>query len=165
MLNPKSKSGHWFPRLLSVLPGVALPAVIVLAVMVPALLNGVMSQAHEVEISGEVGGTIHLEPNDNPKSGQATLTWFALTRRGGQLIPLSECNCTLSVYAQPRRQNGSPIQQPTLSATSAEGQQGIPSANITFPSPGAYELVLQGRPITSGSFTPFELKFSVTVAQ
>lgn len=125
----------------------------------------VTSSAHEVQISGEVGGTLHIEPNDTPRAGTAHLTWFALTRRGGQPIALSECNCSLQVYAQPRSQNDSPIQQPTLSATTAEGRQGIPSANITFPRAGAYELVLQGQPVNSGSFAPFELKFSVTVAQ
>jgi hypothetical protein len=123
------------------------------------------TSAHEVQISNEVGGTLHVEPNDNPKAGSASLTWFALTRRGGQPIALSECSCSLAVYARPRSQNDSPIQRPTLSATSAEGRQGMPSANITFPRAGAYELVLQGRPVQSGGFTPFELKFSVTVAQ
>ncbi len=128
-------------------------------------LNSTVSSAHEVQISNEVGGTLHIEPNDNPKAGTASLAWFALTRRGGQPIPLSECSCSLAVYAQPRSQRDSPIQQPALSATTAEGMQGIPSANITFPRAGAYELVLQGRPTGAGSFTPFELKFSVTVAQ
>jgi hypothetical protein len=127
--------------------------------------SSTMGSAHEVQISNDVGGTLHIEPNDNPKAGTASLAWFALTRRGGQSIPLSECNCSLMVYAQPRGQNDSPIQQPTLTATTAEGRQGIPSATITFPRAGAYELVLQGRPNSSGSFTPFELRFSVTVAQ
>jgi hypothetical protein len=123
------------------------------------------ASAHEVEVSGDVGGTMHIEPNDSPKAGTASLTWFALTRRGGQPIPLTDCNCTLSVYAQPRQQGGKPIVQPALSATSVEGHQGVPSAKVTFPRAGAYELVLQGRPVTSGTFTPFELKFPVTVAQ
>ncbi len=123
------------------------------------------SLAHTVEISGEVGGTLHIEPNDSPQAGQPNLTWFALTRRGGQPIPLSECNCTLAVYQEPRRQDDSPIQQPRLNATTVEGKSGVPSATVTFPQAGSYELVLQGRPITAGTFTPFELKFSVTVAQ
>lgn len=121
--------------------------------------------AHEVEVSGEVGGTLHVEPNDNPKAGTASLAWFALTRRGGQPIPLSDCNCQLSVYAQPHRSGDAPIQQPSLSATAAEGRSGIPSANITFPRAGAYELVLQGSPVAAGAFSPFELRFTVTVAQ
>lgn len=121
--------------------------------------------AHEVQLSNEVGGTLHIEPNDNPKAGTASLTWIALTRRGGQPIPLADCSCKLSVYAQPYSAGDAPIQQPTLSATSAEGRAGIPSATITFPLAGAYELVLQGSPTAAGAFSPFELRFAVTVAQ
>lgn len=128
-------------------------------------MNSLSSLAHTVEISNEVGGTLHVEPNDSPQAGKPNLIWFALTRRGGQPIALSECNCTLAVYQEPRQQNDAPVQQPTLNATSAEGRQGIPSATVTFPHLGSYELVLQGTPTTAGTFAPFELKFSVTVAQ
>lgn len=130
----------------------------------PALIAPQVT-AHEVEISGNVGGTIHIEPNDSPRAGAPNRTWFALTRRGGQAIPLSACNCQLAVYALPRRSNDTPILQPALSATAAQGRQGIPSANIAFPRAGAYEIVLQGQPITSGTFLPFQLRFSVTVAR
>ena len=121
--------------------------------------------AHEVEVSNGVGGTLHIEPNDSPKAGSSSLAWIALTRRGGQAIPLSDCNCRLAVYAQPHRQSDTAIQQPSLSATDIEGRTGVPSASITFPRAGAYELVLQGNPVKAGAFAPFELRFAVTVAQ
>jgi hypothetical protein len=121
--------------------------------------------AHQVEISGDVGGTIHIEPNDTPRAGESNLTWFALTRRGGRLIPLTSCNCQVTVYAQPHRSGNSPVSRPSLFAVSAEGYEGIPGANITFPQAGSYDVVLQGRPIVSGDFAPFELRFSVTVAR
>ena len=121
--------------------------------------------AHQVHVSGEVGGTLHIEPNDTPRAGTASQVWIALTRRGGQTVPLSSCNCQLLVYSQPRRQNATPLQQPSLSAIAIEGRQGIAGTTLTFPQAGAYELVLRGRPVTSGAFTPFELRFSVTVAR
>ena len=121
--------------------------------------------AHQVEISGSVGATLHIEPNDTPRAGESNLTWFALTRRGGQTIPLASCNCRLAVYRQPLRPNSNPISQPALEAVSAEGYNGIPGANITFPRAGGYELVLKGRPVVSGDFAPFELRFPVTVAR
>ncbi|HIK42979.1 hypothetical protein [Thermoleptolyngbya sp. M55_K2018_002] len=123
------------------------------------------ASAHQVQVSGEVGGTVHIEPRDNPRAGVASQAWFALARRGGQTIPLSACTCQLEVYARPRRQGDAPILSPTLQAVSAEGRQGIPGATVTFPRAGAYELVLRGRPVTSGTFTPFELRFPVTVAR
>ena len=124
-----------------------------------------MAIAHQVEISGSVGGTIHIEPNDTPRAGEENLTWFALTKRGGQTIPLSACDCSLAIYTQPYREGDEAIATPDLRAVSAEGYNGIPGADITFPTAGAYELILTGNPATSGAFPPFELTFSVTVAR
>lgn len=121
--------------------------------------------AHQVEVSKDVGATIHIEPNDTPRAGKSNLAWFALTRKGGKIIPLAQCKCELEVYSQPYRQGNKAIAQPTLQAVSAEGYQGIPGADITFPRAGGYELILKGSPTVSGDFTPFELRFSVTVAQ
>jgi hypothetical protein len=121
--------------------------------------------AHRVEISGSVGATIHIEPNDRPRAGTSHLTWFALTRRGGQTIPLASCNCELQLYTQPYRAGNTPIAEPELKAVSAEGYNNIPGADVTFPRAGGYELVLRGRPIVAGDFAPFELRFPVTVAR
>jgi len=128
-------------------------------------LNPSPATAHLVEVSGDVGGMIHIEPNDTPRAGEQSLTWFALTRRGGRVIPLASCNCRVAVYAQPHRSGNSPVTQPSLFAVSAEGYDGIPGANITFPRAGSYEIVLSGRPVVSGDFAPFELRFSITVAR
>ena len=121
--------------------------------------------AHKVQVFKDVGATVHIEPSDMPRAGMLNLTWFALTRRGGQVIPLESCNCELAVYTQPYRLGNSPIAKPTLTAISTEGYQGIPSAEILFPRAGGYELVLRGRPVVSGDFTPFELRFPITVAR
>ncbi|OWY66544.1 hypothetical protein B7486_36360 [cyanobacterium TDX16] len=120
--------------------------------------------AHKVEISGDVGGTIHLEPNDNPQAGKATLAWIALTRKGGQTIPLQQCNCQLAVYAEPRQKNAAPLLQPSLKAVTAEKYQGIPGAEIIFPKPGTYQVELKGTPKAGANFKPFQLNFDVTVA-
>jgi hypothetical protein len=134
--------------------------------MVFAQLIGaeVAALAHQVQVSGEVGGTAHIEPNDNPRAGVPSQAWFAITRQGGELIPLEACNCQLSVYTQPYRSGDAPVQQPVLKPVSAEGYEGVPGAEITFPQVGAYELVLQGEPQTPNAFQPFELRFDVTVA-
>lgn len=120
--------------------------------------------AHKVQIAEDVGGTLHIEPNDNPKAGEASLTWFALTRKGGQVIPLQQCNCQLTVYSEPHTPNAAPVLSPALKAISAEGYQGIPGAEIVFPKPGTYQLQLRGTPTSGANFQPFELKFPVTVA-
>ncbi len=120
--------------------------------------------AHTVKISEDVGGTVHLEPNDNPRAGEITQAWFALTRKGGKVIPLKDCHCQLAIYAEPHAVGEPALLEPPLKPIQAERYQGIPGAEVTFPKPGAYELQLSGKPVTEGSFKPFELKFVVTVA-
>lgn len=120
--------------------------------------------AHKVQVSADVGATLHLEPNDNPRAGELTQTWFALTRKGGQPIPLAQCNCQLAVYAEPYTPGEPALLEPSLQPVTAERFQGIPGAEITFPKPGIYELQLSGKPTQGGNFKPFDLKFEVTVA-
>ena len=120
--------------------------------------------AHKIKTDAEVGATLHIEPNDNPRAGEPAKTWFALTRKGGKVIPLSECDCELKVYKEPLKPESSPILQPVLQSVSAEKYQGIPGSEIVFPQPGAYQLKLSGSAITPGSFQSFELEFPVTVA-
>lgn len=120
--------------------------------------------AHTVKISADVGATIHIEPNDNPRAGEVTQAWFALTRKGGKVIPLKDCNCQLAIYAEPHAVGEPALLEPPLQPIQAERYQGIPGAEVTFPKPGAYQLQLSGKPVNEGSFKPFELKFVVTVA-
>lgn len=120
--------------------------------------------AHSLKIDGAVGGTLHIEPNDTARAGKPAQTWFALTRKGGKVIPLEECNCQLAVYAEPHTPGKPALLEPNLQPVQAERYQGIPGTEITFPQPGRYQLKLKGEPKTAGNFQPFELKFQVTVA-
>ena len=75
--------------------------------------------AHQVQVADDVGGTLHIKPNDIPRAGEGSLAWFALTQKGGDIIPLTECDCNLAVYAQPYESGEPPIAQPELIAVSA----------------------------------------------
>ena len=119
--------------------------------------------AHTVGISGDVAATFHITPNHNPKAGKSTQAWFALTRKGGQPIPLSQCNCKLFVYSKPRPRNARPLLTPPLRAISAEQYRGIPGADIVFPTVGAYELELRGTAKSGARFRPFTLNYTVNV--
>ena len=126
-------------------------------------LNSISVWAHEVEVSGDVAATFHLEPNHNPRVGQPARVWFALTRRGGQIIPLEQCNCKLAIYLKNRKDGDKPRMQPPLKAVSAEKYQGIPGADIVFPKAGIYELELSGRTQNKANFKPFKLSYTLTV--
>lgn len=119
--------------------------------------------AHTVKVAGDVAATFHLEPGHNPKAGQRSQAWFALTRRGGTTIPLSQCNCQLAVYPQPHKEGSAPIMRPALKAISAERYQGIPGADIVFPRAGNYELKLSGTAKNGANFRPFSLSYTVNV--
>ncbi len=120
--------------------------------------------AHNLDVSRDVAATFHLEPNHNPKAGETAQIWFALTRKGGQIIPLNQCNCDLAIYLEPRSQNVLPVLEPPLKAISAEQYQGIPGTEIVFPKAGAYKLELSGTPRAGANFKSFELSYEVTVA-
>jgi hypothetical protein len=124
-------------------------------------LNPLPLSAHKVEISENVGATLHIEPNDNPRAGELTQIWFALTKEGGKVIPLDKCACKLSIYAVPRSPQSNI--QPTLKPLSAEGYKNIPSAKLTFPKIGRYDLEITGKPLNGKDFKPFKLTFKVTV--
>lgn len=120
--------------------------------------------AHNVEISEGVAATFHIEPNHNPQANQPTTAWFALTRRGGNSIPLSQCNCNLRVYNLPRTNNAQPLLKPRLIPLNVEKFQEIPGAKITFPQAGTYELEISGT-AKDHSFKPFRLTYTVNVVR
>lgn len=134
-----------------------------LSSLVVLITNSYPASAHETKIAADVGATLHVEPNDNPRAGEPTQAWFALTRKGGKAIPLTQCNCRLVVYAQPHTAGEPALLEPSLKSVAAERYQGIPGADITFPKPGIYQLELSGKPVTQANFKPFKFKFEVTV--
>ena len=121
------------------------------------------AQAHNVKTAGDVAALFHIEPDHNPKAGQASHAWFTLTKKGGALIPLEQCNCKLEVHQEPRKEGIKPLLEPPLKAISVEQYQSVPGAEIVFPKAGIYELALSGTARDEQSFQPFELSYTVTV--
>ena len=119
--------------------------------------------AHQVKIAEDVGGTIHIEPNDRPTAGESALVWFALTRRGGTPLRLEDCDCEVRVFQQPVKEGDAPISTPMLRAVQAESYDNIPGADIRFPAAGAYTLTLSGSPKAGNNFKPFVLEFDISV--
>jgi hypothetical protein len=114
--------------------------------------------AHNIKTSGNVAATFHIEPNHNPKAGEVSQAWFALTKAGGEIIPLDRCNCQLKVVSK-----NETLKQPQLKAISAEQYQGIPGAEITFPKAGIYTLEISGTPKQDDDFNEFKFVYEVTV--
>jgi hypothetical protein len=119
--------------------------------------------AHNVEMDGDVGATFHLEPDHNPKSGEPATVWFALTRDGGSMIPLSDCDCKLSIVNT--QNEAETIESPSLTAIDVETYTDIPSAEVVFPEAGLYAVKLSGTSSATATepFDAFELSYEVTV--
>jgi hypothetical protein len=118
--------------------------------------------AHEVKTSQDVGGTIHIEPNDRPVAGKKTRIWVALTRRGGEIIPYEKCNCQMEVRSLTDRNLRFTVKNPLAIL---DQYLGIPSLEVTFPQVGRYELKLSGSPRNNQDFAPFELTFTTNVGR
>ncbi len=112
--------------------------------------------AHEIARDGNVGGLIHIEPDDAPLVSTPNPASFEVNQRGGRAILLSQCACRLSIYAGVLRPGARPSSTPKLS----QGK-GKLNTTLTFPAAGAYTLVLQGRPRAGARFPPFTLKWTV----
>ena len=119
--------------------------------------------AHQVRVADDIGGTLHIEPDDRPRAGQSVLMWFALTRKGGIPLQLDECDCTVQVFQLPLDDRSEALTSPQLQAVEAENYSGIPGANVTFPEAGAYAISISGQPVEENDFRRFELRFDVTV--
>lgn len=118
-------------------------------------------QAHTVQRAGEVAALWHVEPNHNPRAGQPALVWVALTRRGGQPIPNRQVDCRLTVRREPQ---GKEMLTSRLAGINVEQYRDTPSAKITFPQPGRYQLLLACQPKIAG-LRPFRFAYSVTVGR
>jgi hypothetical protein len=102
--------------------------------------------AHTVKASSDsnVAATFHLEPSHNPKAGDKSTAWFALTKAGGDVIPLGDCDCQLAVW-----QSGTSIATVAMKPIDAEQYKDT--------------LELVGKPKTGEAFKPFKLSYEVTV--
>ena len=140
-----------------------IPSMIFSSLLLVSIPLTVQVLAHKVEISDQVAGTLHIEPDDNPRQGEKVQAWFALTSRGGKIIPLSQCDCKLSVYTVPRNQEDQSILNPILQAVNVGQYQEIPGAWITFPKIGSYELEITGTANNGADFVDFDLNYTVNV--
>ena len=140
----------------------------VLGVAFVPLVSPLPLNAHQNKTtSNGIKAMVHLEPNDSPYAGKPTMTWFMLTQPSGAMVSPATCDCQIAAYGadEPASKTTWKTDRLPLStmklAGHEKGHQAI-RTDITFPKPGAYVVVLSGK-AKDGSFSPFELKFPVTV--
>ncbi|MBE9012269.1 hypothetical protein IQ250_18895 [Pseudanabaenaceae cyanobacterium LEGE 13415] len=130
------------------------------------MLSASPAFAHNVKTEGNVASIFHIEPNHNPRAGEISQAWFALTKAGGEVISLDRCNCQLRIISNNQTlpsAHASVVAQPQLKSISAEQYKGIPGAEITFPKAGIYTLEISGAPKAENDFNTFKFAYDVTV--
>ena len=129
-----------------------------------SLAWGAVVAAHTVQRSGNVAVLWHVEPNHNPRAGQPTQVWVALTRRGGQPIFHREVACTLAISQEPQ---GTLLMTTPLKGINVERYRDTPAAQVTFPQLGRYQLRLTYQPKQppASDLKPFTFTYPVTAGR
>lgn len=125
------------------------------------------ANAHDLKANSKVGALMHIQPDDSPQAGKAAVTWFGLVKRGGESVPLAKCDCRLAIYSG-KQAKGKALIVPTLREGKIEEPVGTNTrlvADVTFPKPGAYTMVLSGKPKAGGHFDAFTLQWVVRATE
>lgn len=116
-------------------------------------LFGGVAQAHVLKTDGSIGATLHIEPDDNPSTGQSTSYVLSFTDDTGK-FSLLRCNCMVT------------IQMAGTTVYSGALQVSDPTDSVdsyTFQKPAVYTMQFTGNPTTPGAFQPFSLNYLVRV--
>ena len=111
------------------------------------------ASAHILKTDGTIGAVLHIDPDDNPVSGNLTSYDLEFKDTTGKFT-LSACDCLVTI-----QQGGQAIYSHRLALTSQTTSQN----SFTFPNADIYDLVITGRPKSVGDFRAFKLDYVVRV--
>jgi hypothetical protein len=112
-----------------------------------------VASAHVLKVDGSIGAVLHINPDDNPTTGNSTDYVLSFSDDSGK-FNLTNCNCTIAVM-----QNSQPVASEQLSTS----KNNVSENHYTFAKPGVYTLRVAGTPKTPGAFQPFILAYEVRV--
>jgi hypothetical protein len=125
-------------------------AIILVAIALPTSI----ASAHVLKTDGTMGVVLHINPDDNPISGQSTNYVLYFNDTTGK-FSLPGCLCGISIS-----ENGAVIAKNSLDVSSQQESSNI----FVFPRPDVYTLHVTGSPKESGTFQPFSLDYIVRVS-
>jgi hypothetical protein len=112
---------------------------------------------HILETNGSIGAVIHIAPEDDPVAGELSSFFFEFKDKEGKFKP-ENCDCTVSIT-----QAGREIYSQPLFKNSTNPSLDNVSLTYTFPQKDVYEIKIIGKPISSDSFKPFTLTYTVRI--
>ena len=115
-----------------------------------------LASAHQLGSNNGVTVVLHVDPDDAPVSGANTqLVLYYGTTMPKTVFNTRYCDCHVQVYDGTKTIADVPIKTEFGNGTQA-------TANVTFPSAAAYQVVVSGS-ATSGQFPTFRVPFVVRV--
>ena len=110
--------------------------------------------AHNLQIDGTIGGTLHVDPDDDPFAQQIS-TLYLYFKDETNKFTLTKCSCTAHIL-----ENGKELFLTPLTA----GTDPLTAIfTYTFPKMDVYTLEVEGKPINPESFQLFKLTYIIRV--
>jgi hypothetical protein len=123
-------------------------------VMALSLAQINMVSAHVLKAENKIGAILHIEPNDNPVTGEPVKILLSFQDVSKKLL-LQNCDCFIEYVA-----NGVTVDKQPLVVSLPQDSLNI----FTFTEPAVYNLIVTGAPKNGSDFSSFELDFTVRVA-
>ncbi len=109
--------------------------------------------AHVLQVDGEIGVTVHIDPDDDPVANQQLGINLTIQDKSNRFAQVADCTCTLTV-----RSGEQTLQTIPLNFTGSKAL-----VSYTFPQNGTYNLTVKGDPKTANAFQPFAVNFQYYV--
>lgn len=120
-------------------------------------LSSTIISAHFLRMSDGIGVTLHVEPDDDPATGEKTALTFDFKDAEGS-FQIKDCSCVVKIF-----QDQQLIDTQLVEVVTEEGDVHIGRAWTTFPTRGVYTIQLTGDPIISDQFMPFMSSYDIRV--
>lgn len=129
------------------------------AILLSTLFLPVASvSAHTLKVDGNIGITLHINPNDEPIANQVSQLVVGIKDRSGALSEtLVGCICEARIWSK----TGESYTQIAL----PENASGTTAVSYTFEEAGTYKIDIQGTPKEGYTFQEFKAQFIYNVKQ
>lgn len=113
------------------------------------------AHAHVLEVDGNIGSVLHLDPDDDPVIGQQATLYFDIKDKTNK-FNLQQCNCFVTISL-----DNTIIHTQEFTHVTAKN----PTFTYSFSEKGVYTIVLKGAPQQPSLFDPFTLTYVFRVTR
>lgn len=128
-------------------------SLITFILMVPILLTPLPASAHTLKVDGQIGVTLHVDPDDEPVASEMSTFFISIQDKSGAFNPTG-CRCTIDVLY-----NGGVID----SLPFTPDAKGAASTMYSFPQSGRYSLTIVGTSQRLDELSSFTTTFTYQV--